>query len=216
MDDMSVGKNCVRDDDGVWWYEPPSGQRSRCRVFPCETCGTTVVRPKSNGARYCSRTCTRRECPGCHEPFQPINNRQMYCSARCRAGHAGCEECGGEFAPSRNSHGRFCSAECFYENQVPTGSTKPRPDGYVSIKVPVGTPGAFKAAGRTTNRWMLEHRYVVQQQLGRPLESHERVHHKNGVRDDNRAENLELWKGKRDQPSGVRQSDYHCPGCRCA
>jgi hypothetical protein len=51
----------------------------------------------------------------------------------------------------------------------------------------------------------MEHRYVMEQHLGRPLLPGENIHHRNGMRSDNRLENLELWV--KVQPTGQRVAD---------
>lgn len=71
-------------------------------------------------------------------------------------------------------------------------------DGYVQVFAP-SHPSV------RTNGYYPEHRMVMESVLGRPLRSDESVHHKNGVRHDNRPENLELWA--RFQPAGQRVSD---------
>lgn len=71
--------------------------------------------------------------------------------------------------------------------------------GYVLIWCP-----EHPAAYRPTNR-LPEHRLVMETMLGRYLLPGENVHHKNGVRDDNRPENLELWITQ--QPKGQRVED---------
>ncbi|HEY3942073.1 MAG TPA: HNH endonuclease signature motif containing protein [Acidimicrobiales bacterium] len=67
----------------------------------------------------------------------------------------------------------------------------------------VRAPGHPRAAQRSP--YVFEHIIVAERALGRYLVEGESVHHRNGVRDDNRLENLELWT--RPQPSGIRVSD---------
>lgn len=74
---------------------------------------------------------------------------------------------------------------------TPIGTRKVRKDGYIAVKVPRGV-------------FEFEHRVVMESALGRKLTKGETVHHKNGVRTDNRIENLELWYA---QPSGQRVAD---------
>ena len=70
--------------------------------------------------------------------------------------------------------------------------------------IPYKDPNGYMVV-RKNGKHIKIHREVMEQHIGRPLLPHESVHHINGVRDDNRIENLELWSTS--QPYGQRVED---------
>lgn len=71
-------------------------------------------------------------------------------------------------------------------------------DGYKLVYKPLNE-------NSNKNGIIREHRYIMQQYIGRPLRPSETVHHVNGIRTDNRIENLELWDSS--HPPGQRVED---------
>ena len=77
--------------------------------------------------------------------------------------------------------------------------------GYIQLYIPEH-PMASRSG------YILEHRFVISQKIARILKSNEIVHHINGVKDDNRVENLTLT-------AKVSHNNFHtgkmtCPYCQ--
>lgn len=71
-------------------------------------------------------------------------------------------------------------------HQLNTGKFKAS-TGYILIRCP-GHPNGMHSG----KNYVFEHRLIAEKMIGRILTKDEVVHHKNGVRDDNRPENLEV------------------------
>ena len=167
-------------------------------VKPCDNCGEPVSRTKSGLRKhvFCSQQCYLKS------PFHADSTR-----AANRARYPGgsvqvtCLQCGTEFTRARSQVNprTYCSRDCRKAHSLSAAKRQVTSGGYVKVFVGRDYPGA-SAAGH-----VFEHRKVMQDHLGRPLWPDENVHHKNGIRSDNRIENLELWT--RSQPSGQRVED---------
>lgn len=88
---------------------------------------------------------------------------------------------------------RYCSRRCSNLHRTAKGRYIDK-YGYVIL-----------SRGKRRGYGVPEHRLVMEESLGRELRPDETVHHKNGVRHDNRVENLELWTGNHGK--GQRHSD---------
>jgi hypothetical protein len=106
--------------------------------------------------------------------------------------------CGREKQPT-SATCRACQPTSGSSNGNWRGGTTRHKAGYVLRHAP-NHPRA-----RPKNPDVFEHILVMEEMLGRHLMFDETVHHLNGVKDDNRPENLELWV--RPQPTGIRAAD---------
>lgn len=136
---------------------------------------------------------TVRECSICGKTFRDSEGRRKKCHA-CRMGKIQCKRngCRRTIYKANLNTGfcRFCLSKLEMNPNWKGGQITQQ--GYIMLRHPGG-------------KYVFEHRVVMEKVLGRKLERNENVHHKNGIRTDNRPENLELWVCM--QPSGQRVSD---------
>lgn len=177
-----------------------------CRVMPCEIDGCNRA---TRHSRLCMTHYQRklrrgspvvRKCKKCGCSYESATiAKGSYCEVCLISG-----ECSIEGCRELNRYGGYCNVH--YSRLKKFGATGP-----------TGRLHARKGEGewridsrgyvvRSTNgEAQIQHRYVMEQMLGRPLWPDENVHHLNGDRTDNRPENLELWS--KSQPAGQRVAD---------
>lgn len=170
--------------------------------YTCAVCGAAFVSRHSPKSRQTPKVCSTRcsgiikhrralkSCLRCGKEFEaPASRAGVYCSPLCFTEHRKekrmkpCEVCGKVFLPygGRTHLQRFCSTDCQH-----TGLWK-------------GKNYRFKVIDGVRHK---AHRHAMEQYIGRPLLKTEYVHHRNGLKGDNRLENLELWL--RHHPPGQR------------
>lgn len=170
----------------------------------CERCDNDVG---EQGKRFCSTTCwyaftkERRTvpCEVCKTPFERKVKSTRACSVACGNElkrvdkQAICACCGVGFKRPHGKKQTFCTRSCAMKDRN-------RIDQRTHAQGALIKHGAGYVQQKVGPKWIMQHRLVMETKIGRPLEANEHVHHMNGIRDDNRPENLELWSGRKDPP----------------
>lgn len=180
----------------------------------CAAMARAVVRKSQGLGGVRKKTGTMHACEVCGKEFyrkawQLRDGTGFLCSQACKLVWQSrntvtrpCPWCGKLFSvsPSQATRVSHCSWACQVEGRSKTAidrwhngrRVRKNDDGYLMIFQP-DHPNAYK------DGWMPEHRWVVEQSIGRILETAEQVHHINGAKDDNRIENLTMLSASEHQ-----------------
>jgi hypothetical protein len=171
--------------------------RRRCYSYRMtKICRICEVETPEDEFYFCDaeRTLRRLECKRCTSAAN--QKRKHETNASGGRVYGTCGSCGGMTARKETTLCRPCHTAKRRTESCSNPKWSKDKYGYMISRV-TDSDGAV--------RNLSQHREVMAEHLGRPLRSDESVHHKNGIRDDNRIENLELWS--RWQPSGQRVAD---------
>lgn len=177
-------------------YQQMKNKKSKIKKV-CLNCNRIFYSYTWTKQKYC--------CKNCYFKHHKRYNVKYYCKTcrvKVKAQRKFCKKCYKNFLLT---HNRKINKD-YYKNHIYRQYSG---NGYVLVKAKKDHPY------KNTRGYIYEHRLVMEKHIGRYLKPEEVVHHLNGVKDDNRLENLLLLPNRRahNRFKHIGTLDYICKFC---